>query len=99
MNSLEIWKLLREYIDKNTTLYLKEKTHIETVEGQPLDKIEKSLKALEIIKREPSAVIEIITTYDTWEEYTNDYPLRDKTIWHIIKNKNEFDLLKEIFDE
>ena len=99
MNSLEIWKLLREYIDKNTTLYLKEKTHIETVEGQPLDKIDKSLKALEIIKREPSAVIEIITTYDTWEEYINDYPLSDKTIWHIIKNKNEFDLLKEIFDE
>ena len=59
----------------------------------------KNCQALEIIKREPSAVIEIITTYDTWEEYTNDYPLRDKTIWHIIKNKSEFDLLKEVFDE
>lgn len=50
MNSLEIWKLLREYIDKNTTLYLKEKTHIETVEGQPLDKIEKDLKDYEWLK-------------------------------------------------
>lgn len=50
MNSLEIWKLLREYIDKNTTLYLKENTHIETVEGQPLDKIEKDLKDYEWLK-------------------------------------------------
>lgn len=61
--------------------------------------IEKAVKALEIIKREPSEVIETITTYDTWEEYIKDYPVRDKTIWHIIKNKNEFDLLKEVFYE
>lgn len=53
-------------------------------------------RALEIIKREPSEVIEIITTYDTWEEYIKDYPISDRTIWHIIKNKSEFDLLKEI---
>ena len=51
--------------------------------------------ALEIIKREPNAVIETITTYDTWEEYIKDYPISDRTIWHIIRNKTEFDLLKE----
>lgn len=56
----------------------------------------KELKALEIIKREPSAVIEIITTYDTWKEYIKDYPISDKKIWHIIKNESEFDLLKEV---
>ena len=58
--------------------------------------VRKALKALEIIKREPSEVIEIITTYDTWEEYIKDYPISDRTIWHIIKNKSEFDLLKEV---
>lgn len=60
-----------------------------------LPTLEKKLKVVEIIKREPSSVIEIITTYDSWEEYTNDYPISDKKIWHFVKNKDEFDLLKE----
>ena len=64
-----------------------------------LNIIEKELKALEIIKREPSTVIEIITTYDSWKEYIKDYPMNDKTIWHIIKNKSEFDLLKEVLND
>lgn len=71
------------------------KNHIKALNEE---RIENSLKltALEIIKREPSEVIEIITTYDTWEEYIKDYPISDRTIWHIIKNKSEFDLLKEV---
>ena len=56
-------------------------------------------KALEIIKREPSEVIEIITTYDTWKEYIKDYPISDRTIWHIIKNKSEFYLLKKVLKD
>ena len=46
---LEVWYLLRDYLDKYTTLHLKEETHIENVEGHSLDIIEKELKALEII--------------------------------------------------
>ena len=61
-----------------------------------LKDLEKYHKFIKIIKREPNAVIETITTYDSWEELCKDYPISDRTLWHIIKNKAEFDLLKEI---
>ena len=86
-------------MSKETEILEIQVASLENIYDKLADKYHKLYKAVQIIKREPSAVIEIITTYDTWEEYTNDYPLSDKTIWHIIKNKSEFDLLKEIFDE
>ena len=62
---------------------------------EELDSIKDKLKALEIIKRESQEVIEIITTYSTWKEYCEDYPISDKSIIHFIKSAQEFNLLKK----
>lgn len=48
---LDVWYLLRDYIDKYTTLHLKEKTHIESVDGYSLEIIETALKELEEFKK------------------------------------------------
>ena len=57
--------------------------------------IEKALKALEIIKRYPVEVINLIDTYLTYEEMIEDYC--DDEI-PFIENKEEFDLLKEVLN-
>lgn len=112
LTPLQAFDNLCGHLDYDTTDYMfnggyEEDAKIIETALKRLEKIDNSVKfdmeyyekrnqALEIIKREPSEVIEIITTYDTWEEYIKDYPISDRTIWHIIKNKSEFDLLKEI---
>lgn len=58
------------------------------------DKIKK-LKALEIIKRCPTEICNLIDIYDSWEEYKDDHRRKDER-W--IKDKEEFDLLREVLE-
>ena len=58
------------------------------------DKIKK-LKALEIIKRCPTEICNLIEIYDSWEEYKDDYRRKEER-W--IKDKEEFDLLREVLE-
>ena len=53
--------------------------------------IEKELKAIEIIRREPSMVC-WQASYEDYEEYIDGEP----ELRRYIKNKEEFDLLKEV---
>lgn len=48
---LEVWYLLKKYLEKEHHKIVKEDIPLKTVEGMPLDTIEKELKALEIIKK------------------------------------------------
>lgn len=63
----------------------------------PIDKdlsiIEKELKALEIIKREPS-MVGWQAGYEDYEDYLDNTPEEQR----FIKNKEEFDLLKEVLE-
>jgi len=56
-----------------------------------IDLIEKELKALEIIKREPS-MVGWQAGYEDYEDYLDNTPEEQR----FIKNKEEFDLLKEV---
>lgn len=91
---LEVWRLLRDCLDNYTTLYLKEKTHIESVEGHSLDIIEKALKALEIIEEKDVDLQPIKQLKElTFEQY-NRY-------WVYYKynrlTQEEYRLLREVF--
>lgn len=55
------------------------------------DVIEKELKAMEIIRREPSMVC-WQASYEDYEEYIENTPEEHR----FIENKEEFDLLKEV---
>ena len=50
---------------------------------------------LEIIKREPVEVTNLIDTYKTYEEMIEDYYAYGDEV-KVIKNKKEFNLLKEV---
>lgn len=79
---LETWKLVRKYIDYNSSFWLKEQRHIETVEGHSLDIIDKELKALEIIKSIGIGSATILIE----EGFENGYGITEE----------EYDLLKEV---
>ena len=87
IKGLEVWKLLREYLDKYTTLHLKEETHIESVEGYSLDTIEKELKALEIMTKSLGIGKEDFF----YDNKTNTYYFVGGVI-----TKEKYDLLKEV---
>ena len=57
--------------------------------------IEKYLKAIEIIKRDPIEVVNIIETYDSYRQMVEDY-YSYCYIEPCIKDEYEFNLLKEV---
>ena len=75
---------------------LKRKNKNLILENRLLNQIDKKrelkIKVLKIIKRCPTEICYLIDVYDSWEEYKGDY--RKDERW--IKNKEEFDLLKEV---
>ena len=63
-----------------------------------VEEIEKDIEALEIIKREPLEVINLIDCYETYEQMIEDYYAYGDEV-RFIKSKEEFDLLKEVLYE
>ena len=90
---LEVWKLLREYLDKYTTLHLKEETHIESVEGYSLDIIEKELKAFEIIRNKQVDTWSLIPSANLKEYH---YVISAERYTNLKLSQEEYDLLKEV---
>lgn len=96
MNVTEAMKVLQGNTDNKAVLFLQRATG----KQQYLDAInviKKELKALEIIRREPFTVAEVMDDCETWEDL----------LWELdgnlgnyfpIKSKEEFDLLKEVLN-
>ena len=50
MKGLEVWNAVKKYLNLYHHQAVKENIDVETVEGMPINIIEKELKALEILK-------------------------------------------------
>ena len=50
LTALETWYLVKKYLNIYHHQAIKENIDVETVEGYPIDIIEKALKALEVLK-------------------------------------------------
>ena len=50
MTGLEVWNAVKKYLNLYHHQAIKENIDVETVEGMPINIIEKELKALEILK-------------------------------------------------
>lgn len=98
LTPLELWYLLRDYLDKYTTLHLKEKTHIESVDGYSLSIIENALKNYQELLEKPYVLV--VGTHEHAQaliDKMNNYKdikianLEDGNklkVLEIIKNKN-----------
>lgn len=92
ITALETWYLVKKYLNIYHHQAVKENIDVKTIEGYPIDIIEKALKVLEIIKANCSFYTESL------------FPLGDAYWWHvhlkmqgyIAKDKEMFDLLKEV---
>ena len=93
---LEVWSLVKKYMNAYHHQAINEKVDVETVEGHPISIIEDSLKALEIIKNK-----NLLWDID-WQPYEKDgdYRAWDNEYFASIKlTKEEYELLKEVLED
>ena len=92
MKGLEVWNAVKKYLNFYHHQSVKKNIDVETVEGMPIDTIEKELKALDIIKRNPNLITWCIETYEDYQEYCNEVAEEEE----LIESEEEFYLLKEV---
>lgn len=85
---LEVWYLVKKYLEKEHHKIFKEDIPLKSIEGMPLDIIEKELKALEIIKSKELNVFFI-------KRYTRE-DFNFMCRYEQRLTKEEYDLLKEV---
>lgn len=84
MTSKEAFEKIREIMEQYHHQFVKDNIKLETIEGYPINKIEKDLELLEILKK----YISIFENPNTVEKFRYVY-----TSGYITKE--EYDLLKE----
>jgi hypothetical protein len=86
LEALEVWHAVEQYIIFYHHQVVKSDIHVETIKGMPVNIIEKTLKAFKIIK-------EICNFYFFDKE---QLLIINNCSFIIIKNKEKYDLLKEV---
>lgn len=97
LEALKVWYAVKKYMNLYHHMTVKENIEVKTVEGMPIDIIEKSLKALEIIK-EKKVNISLLLNSTCLTNY-NEYVIRSKASINSLcelLTQEEYDLLKEV---
>lgn len=94
LNGLEVWNAVKKYLNLYHHQAVKENIDVETVEGMPINIIEKELKALELIINKGVAVGMLQLKEVGLNEY-NDF-IGDKSLF---LTKEEYNLLKEVLKD
>lgn len=89
LEALKVWNAVKKCLNLYHHQVVKEDIDVKTVEGMSIDIIEKSLKALEIIKGK-TIDLEYLKCCDTYKQYRIIC-----SYWNAI-TEEEFDLLKEV---
>lgn len=88
---LEVWALVKKRLEKEHHKIVKEDIPLKTIEGMPIDTIEKELKALEIIIKKNVNIFLFKTEGCTLKIYNTIVILKEHHL-----TQEEYDLLKEV---
>lgn len=88
LEALKVWKAVEKYMNLYHHQAVKDDINVETVEGMPIKIIEKSLEALDIIKKVLNFKIRDYSEFSYGSIFISEQ--------RIILDDEEIDLLKEI---
>jgi hypothetical protein len=94
LEALKVWYAVKKYMNLYHHMSIKENIDVKTVEGMPVDIIEKALKALEIIKKKKVDTYLLALTKNV-NQYNRLFEEHLISLCRLL-TQEEFDLLKEV---
>ena len=94
LEALKVWNAVEKYLNLYHHQAIKDNINVETVEGMPIKIIEKSLKALEIIKEKTTSACNCLMILKARTDNLDYYDY--KKLFLTDLTQEEYDILKEV---